>query len=325
MSFNQVMSQMRPPAPVFTEKDCPDQTGKVFLITGGYSGVGYELAKILYQKNATVYIAGRSKSKADDAVKYIQESCPSSNGKLEFLFLDLNDLTTIKPAAEKFKAESDRLDVLWNNAGVMVPPKGSKTIQGYEMQLGCNCVAHFLLTKLLYPVLLQTVDLAAPNSVRVCWTGSLTAELHAPKGVINFNDINHEKGGSQNVKYGQSKAANILLGSEFAKRDSESGVLNLSLNPGNLKSGLQRHVGRIGDVMNNLLLYDPVYGAYTEMFAGLSPDITADVNGCYVIPWGRIAKLKANLEEATRSKEEGGTGAASRFYYWCEAEVARYM
>ena len=179
-------------------------------------------------EDATVYIAGRSTSKADAAISQIHDSFPASKGALAFILLDLNDLTTIKPAVEQFKSKENRLDVLWNNAGVMTPPKGSKTVQGYEMQLGCNCLAHFLLTKLLYPVLLQTAATAVPDSVRVCWTGSLVAELSVPKGVIDFDDINLEKSGSQRTRYGQSKAANILLASEFAKRDSSGGVLNLA-------------------------------------------------------------------------------------------------
>jgi retinol dehydrogenase-12 len=197
------------------------------MITGGYSGVGLELATILYGKNAVVYIVGRSKAKAELAMKHIRDSFPLSTGRLEYIFLDLNDLKTINPAVDEFKSQEKRLDVLWNNAGVMVPPQGSKTLQGHEMQLGANCIAHFLLTKLLYPILVHTAACTLPNSVRVCWTGSLVAELSTPKGVINFEDINFEKGGSQRLKYGQSKAANILLASEFAKRDSTSGVLNL--------------------------------------------------------------------------------------------------
>lgn len=195
-------------------------------MTGGYSGVGRELAKILYQKKATVYIAGRSAQKADEAIAGIRGDpiSNSSSGRLEFLSLDLNDLDTIKAAAESFIAKEQRLDVLWNNAGVMHPPQGSVTKQGYEQQLGSNCLAHFLLAKLLWPLLVQTASLSPKGSVRVCWTGSLYAEISSTKEIINFDDINYEKGGSSNIKYAQSKAANILLGSEFAARHEKDGV-----------------------------------------------------------------------------------------------------
>jgi len=165
---HQIWSQMFPPAPKYTEKDYPDQKGKVctinslsplclksqltahlqvFIVTGGYSGVGLELVKILYAtsltppsspslsntpsyaKNATVYIAGRSPSKAEQAINLILATAPSSTGKLEFLLLDLADLSTIAKSVKEFLAKERRLDVLWNNAGVMRPPAGSKTVQ----------------------------------------------------------------------------------------------------------------------------------------------------------------------------------------------------
>lgn len=197
------------------------------MITGGYAGVGLELSKILYSKNATIYVAGRSESKAEQAFTAIRSLHSSSNGELHFIYFDLNDLTTIKPAVEKFLALENRLDVLWNNAGVMVPPEGSKTEQGYEMQLGANSLGHFLLVRLLYPVLDRTAASAAPDSVRICWAASLVAELRTPEGVINFDDINLEKNSNQQIRYGQSKAANVLLGAEWAERHHTDKVLSL--------------------------------------------------------------------------------------------------
>lgn len=101
--------------------------------------------------------------------------------------------------------------------------KGSKTAQGYELQLGTNCLGPFLFIQLLLPILRQTAASSAPNSVRVLFTASLVTELSIPKGGINFDDINHEKSGSQNVAYGQSKVGNIFLGSEFAQMNEKGG------------------------------------------------------------------------------------------------------
>jgi retinol dehydrogenase-12 len=142
---------------------------------------------------------------------------------LEFLLLDLADLTTIKRSADEFLSKESRLDTLWNNAGVMTPPAGSKSAQGYELQLGTNCLGPFLFTQLLLPILRQTAASSPPNSVRVLFTGSLVAELSTPKGGINFDDINHEKTGSQNIAYGQSKVGNIIVGNEFARRNENAG------------------------------------------------------------------------------------------------------
>lgn len=87
-------------------------------MTGGYAGVGFELCKILYAHNATVWIAGRSESKAQKAITSIKDLSPGSNGTVYFLNLDLSDFSTIKPAVESFLAQEQRLDVLVNNAGV---------------------------------------------------------------------------------------------------------------------------------------------------------------------------------------------------------------
>ena len=102
---------------------------QVHIVTGGYAGVGLELTKILYQKNATIYAAGRSEGKAKKAIEAMKIEFANSTGKIEFLQLDLDDLSTIKRSAEEFLSKESRLDVLVNNAGVMVPPAGSKTKQ----------------------------------------------------------------------------------------------------------------------------------------------------------------------------------------------------
>ena len=127
------------PAPEITEQSCPDQTGRVcctcllllalltkscqtFIVTGGYAGLGFELSQILYAHNATVYIAGRSQSKASIATDRMKTTFPRSLGRLEFICIDLSDLSTIKPAVEAFLAREQRLDVLVNNAGVRPAP-----------------------------------------------------------------------------------------------------------------------------------------------------------------------------------------------------------
>ena len=125
------------PTPPITGLNCPDQTGRVciskvfstipnrlttrvqvFIITGGYGGIGFELSQILYEHNATVYIAGRSQSKASNAISNMIKASPKSSGRLEFLFVDLMDLATIKSSAEAFLTQEERLDVLVHNAGV---------------------------------------------------------------------------------------------------------------------------------------------------------------------------------------------------------------
>lgn len=144
-----------------------------------------------------------------------------------FLHLDLDDLTTIKSSADDFLSKEDRLDVLWNNAGVMVPPQGSTTKQGYEAQLGTNNVAPFLFTKLLHPILARTAKQAPANSVRVVWVSSSVAEHLSPKGGIDFDNLDYKTDKAPWSKYGVSKAGNVLHAAEFAKRTGAEGIISV--------------------------------------------------------------------------------------------------
>lgn len=125
-----LLSAVFPPKPPFTPANLPSLTGRVIIITGAASGVGYELAKILYLAGGTVYIAARSTARCQEAIdKIISETSNAKGkwGKLRSMVIDLADLKTTKPAVESFLEKEERLDVLVHNAGVMVPPVGSVT------------------------------------------------------------------------------------------------------------------------------------------------------------------------------------------------------
>jgi NAD(P)-dependent dehydrogenase (short-subunit alcohol dehydrogenase family) len=198
------------------------------MITGGYAGVGAQLVSILYSKNANVWIAGRSESKAQAAIDKIKAEHPESKGALNFLKVDLSDLTTIKPASEEFLRKENKLHWLNQNAGVMVPPKGSKGAQGMDLQYQTNILGPFLLMRLLQPIMKKTAESEAKNSVRVSWAGSLAVVLSSPAGGVTFT-----KDGKDLVEYGPStaygvtKASNYLLATEFGRRSgSTDGILH---------------------------------------------------------------------------------------------------
>jgi retinol dehydrogenase-12 len=220
-------SQMFPPSPAFTESNLPDLQGKVYIVTGASAGVGKELARLLYSRNGTVYVAARSSEKAQAAITWIREAHPGSQGVLHFLKLDLNDLEGIKPSAEEFLSKEKRLDVLFNNAGVMIPPQGSKTKQGYELQLGTNCIAPFLFTKLLTPLLISTAKSSPRGSVRVIWVSSSAAHLGAPKGGINMQNLDYKTDKGAGEKYAASKGGNVLHALEFSRRYKAEGVVSV--------------------------------------------------------------------------------------------------
>ena len=199
---------------------------KVFIVTGGASGLGFELVNILYARNGKVYRAGRSEDKALAATKAIKSKHPESTGQIIFLHLDLNDLSTIRKSANEFLAKETRLDVLFNNAGVMVPPQGSKTAQGYELQLGTNNLAPFLFTTLLTPLMAKTATTAPKDSVRVVWVSS-SAVISAPKPAVDFDNMDYHKEEGIWTKYSRSKAGLVIYAAEFARRTSGQGIINI--------------------------------------------------------------------------------------------------
>ncbi|KAF2625141.1 NAD(P)-binding protein [Macroventuria anomochaeta] len=317
---NQI-SQIFPPTAAFTESTLPSGSlkDKVYIVTGASAGVGKELARLLFSLHGTVYLAARSKERATTAIDWIRESHPESKGRLEFLYLELADLESIKPAAEAFLAREKRLDVLFNNAGVMVPPQGSKTKQGYELQIGTNCLGHYAFTKLLTPLLVQTAKTSEAGSVRVVWVSS-SAVMGAPTGGVDLDNLDYNKDKFAFQKYSVSKAGNVLHALQFRNLYEKDGVISVSLNPGNLNSELNRHTGWLGEIVVRLFTYPAVNGAYTEFFAGLSPEVKALKQNEWVIPFGRISPLRTDVAEAGL---EGGK--AGKFWEWSDSQASRYL
>ena len=237
------------------------------------------MAQILYAKDAKVFAAARSEEKASAAIASIKTAHPDSKGELIFLKLDLADLSSIKATANEFLKQETKLHVLFNNAGVMTPPQGSKTAQGYELQLGTNNVGTFLFTKLLTPVMVATAKAEPPNTVRVVWVASSAAEAFSPApGGVDMSNLDYHNDKSAAHKYGVSKAGNYLHAVEFAQRHSASdGIVSVALNPGNLETDLVRHLNRFEKAfLKYLIQHPPIYGAYTELFGGLSPAVTVE-------------------------------------------------
>jgi retinol dehydrogenase-12 len=156
------------------------------------------------------------------------------------LYLDLSDLTTINPAVQYFLARESRLDVLVNNAAVMVPPTGSKSVQGYDLQTATNVYGPFLLSILLHPILAATAKTAETGTVRIVWAASHAPDLFGPVGGVHFVPDTVAQGRSgrgmmikEDFKggpsYAQSKGADIMLAVECAKRWDEEGMFFFSI------------------------------------------------------------------------------------------------
>ncbi|KAF5588062.1 light induced alcohol dehydrogenase Bli-4 [Fusarium pseudoanthophilum] len=320
-----VRTQLFPPSPTFTESSLPSLSSRVYIVTGATSGVGLELAKILYSRSAIVYIAARNYSKITSAIKEVQSAFPDSTGRLESLCVDLSDLASIKPAAQRFLAKEPRLDGLVLNAGVMMPPEGSKTELGHELQMGTNCLGGYLLSRLLEELLVRTTVVADEGTVRVIWLAS-TLQMGTPKGGLVWDEVKKEPKvvKDQMENYMMSKAGNLLLAHETSRRLGSQGIISVAVNPGFLKTELQRHMPGPVSFMMGLMFKAPKHGAYSELFGLLSPDITAENNGALIYPWGRIGCIPDDIKVSLKNGQEGGTGLSKAFADWCERETRQY-
>lgn len=323
------LSQVFPPAP---DTHITAQIGRVFIVTGGYSGVGKALVAFLYGSGGIIYIAGRSRSKAEAAINEIRSDVVTTHseyGRIEFLHLDLSDLATIRPAVEEFTSRESKLNVLVNNAGVNVTPITSRTAQDHELIIGTNCLGHLLLTLQLLPLMKASASSPEfpPSSTRVVWTSSQVVEF-GPRGGITLSELDNPPTDWQ-PRYATSKTGNWFLASEFAKRYAKSaGILSLSQNPGALKTDILRYAPWWFPWLVSPLLYDAKYGAYTEFFCATNDKLTIENDsGGYVIPWGRIhtKDMRPDLLDALKSKDEGGSGEAETFWDWCEGHIKKFL
>lgn len=319
-------SQFFPGRPTFTEDDVEPQDGKVFIVTGPTSGIGFELVKLLYSRNARVYLAGRASDQGKTVIEGIRASHPTSNGSLHFLHLELDDLASIKSSVLEFQAQESKLHVLWNNAGVSQPPAGSVSKQGIELQLATNCLGPFLLTQLLTPQLEAAAADETTNrgSVRVVWTASQIVELSAPQDGIIMSELTNPPN-DRTRNYVNSKTGNLFLSTEFARRVGQShGIMSVAHNPGAASTNLFRHTPLL-KYLAWPLLHEAKWAAYTALFSGLSTDIGLEQNGCYVAPWGKVAtEIRKDLADATKPREDGGTGKAALFWDFCCERTVDY-
>ncbi len=255
----------------WTTESMPDLAGKIAVVTGGNSGLGYETALALAQKGAQVIVASRDANKGQEAVSKIQSAKPK--GKVSFMQLDLANLASIRTFAEKFSQQFQSLDLLINNAGVMHLPYRT-TADGFEMQFGTNHLGHFALTGLLLPVILRT------PKARVV---TISSGLHH-SGHINFDDLNGKTSYNEYKAYSQSKLANLLFTYELQRKFEAHGsdAIAVAAHPGfsatNLQFGAARMTGsilreRMMQVANGLLAQSAAMGALPTLMAATSPTL----------------------------------------------------
>jgi len=295
-------------------KDIPSLDGKVILVTGGNSGLGKQsiLEFARYGKPAKIYMAARSAEKAQAAIDDIKKTVPDAN--IVPLPLDLTSFDSIKSAAKSFLQQSDRLDILMLNAGIMTTPAG-QTKEGYEIQFGTNHVGHCLLAKLLLPVLRATAARPEHPDVRVVVLTSAGLGLAPSSG---FDESWLKTDGSAVytfTRYGQSKMANALFARELAKRYPEitavavhPGVVNTNLIVPFANTGfIQKVLGTITSKLSTSL----ESGARNQVWASVSKDVKS---GEYYTPVGVVGSGRGTSN--ARNDE-----LAKKVWEWTETEL----
>jgi NAD(P)-dependent dehydrogenase (short-subunit alcohol dehydrogenase family) len=282
----------------WSEADIPDQSGRTAVVTGANSGIGYETARALAAKGARVVLACRSEDKGRDAEQRVRRAVPEADVRFEPL--DLGSLASVRRFAEKLAAEEPRLDLLVNNAGVMMTPRG-KTADGFETQFGTNHLGHFALTGLLLDKLRR-----APGA-RVVNVSSL---IHF-QGRIDFDDLQAERSYDPTRAYGQSKLANLLFTRELTRRFQAAGVsaLSAAAHPGSTRTELQRH-SRLMALAVRLLSQLPPQGALPSLYAATAPDVRG---GEYFGP-SRMFGMLGPPERARSSPRSQDAAAARRLW-----------
>lgn len=217
----------------WTENDVPDQSGRLAIVTGSNTGLGYDTARVLAARGAHVVMAVRDTAKGDAAAARIRKLAPKAEVTVHKL--DLGSLASVKQAGAELAAAYPRIDLLINNAGVMYPPK-STTADGFELQFGTNHLGHFALTGLLLGNLLPV------DGSRVVVVASIAHNIRAK---IDFDDLQWEKRRYDRVaSYGQSKLANLMFAYDLQRRlaAAKAKTIAVAAHPGVAATELSRHI-----------------------------------------------------------------------------------
>jgi NAD(P)-dependent dehydrogenase (short-subunit alcohol dehydrogenase family) len=287
------------------DENIPDQSGKLVLVTGANSGLGFEVTRALARKGASVLMACRNLEKGEEAAAKVRAEGPK--GEVSLMQLDLADLGSVKRFAEEFRSEYDHLDILINNAGVMVPPYG-QTVDGFELQFGINHLGHFALTGLLLNLLRHTTN------ARIVTVSSYAHYF----GLINFDDLNSQKSYQKWLAYGQSKLANLLFAYELQRRLSRNGqtLISVTAHPGYAETNLQ-HNSALFNFLNPLMAQSQEMGALPVLYAATRPEIKG---GEYVGPDGFLAQR--GYPHLARSSKRSHDEAVARRLWQVSEELS---
>ncbi|XP_072015689.1 retinol dehydrogenase 11-like [Amphiura filiformis] len=274
--------------------------GKTVIITGANTGIGKETARDLAARGARVILACRDVGKAQKAADYVKES--TGNENIIIRKLDLASLASVRQFAKEILEEESRLDILINNAGIMMCPQW-ETEDGFEMQMGTNHFGHFLLTMLL----LDLIKKSAPS--RIINLSSLGHNF--AKDGIDFEDIHYKKSYEPTIAYARSKLANIYFTKELAKRLKGTGVTSYAVHPGAVETELGRNVSSAYPIFSFLMplvqrtlwIWEktPLQGAQTSIYCAVDENLK-EVSGQYYSDCAEAATSKAAQDDAAAER-----------------------
>ncbi|GAA1079430.1 SDR family NAD(P)-dependent oxidoreductase [Tsukamurella strandjordii] len=251
----------------WTERDVPSQEGRVAVVSGANTGLGFETARVLAQHSAEVVLAVRDTGKGEAARQRILATAPGATVRLQRL--DLGSLDSVRTAAAELRESTPRIDLLINNAGVMYPPKQT-TSDGFELQFGTNHLGHFAWTAQVLDLLLDV-----PGS-RVVTVASLA---HRIRAAIHFDDLQWERSYERVAAYGQSTLANLLFHYELQRRlearaRGERGTVAIAAHPGIADTELVRNLPKALQGLQAaapLFSHDAANGALSQLRAATDP------------------------------------------------------
>ena len=293
--------------PDWSTSDIPSQVGRRAVITGATGGLGYESALALAGAGAEVVLTGRNADKGARALRDIRARYPNAHVRYEHL--DLASLQCIADFAGSFVREYNCLDVLINNAGVMMPPKRQVTADGFELQFGTNYLGHFALSAQLLPALTHAQQ---PRVVNL-------SSLAHRRGAIHFNDLQWEQHYNPWASYGQSKLAMLLFAFELQRRSDAShwGLMSNAAHPGYARTDLIANgPGSDGLLQKAALLLQPLtsqsaaQGALPTLFAATAPQAKG---AAYYGPSG-FYEMKGPVAEAFVAARANDKATAARLW-----------
>jgi len=253
----------------WTTENIPDLTGKIIIVTGGNSGLGYESVKAFAAKGAEVVLASRSLEKGEEAKNEILQALPDA--KIQVLELDLGDLKSIRSFASTVKQQFSKLDVLLNNAGIMMTPYFT-TKDGFEGQNGVNHLGHFALTGWLMDLILKTKGARIVN---------VSSGAHK-RGEMDFSNLLFENGRdyAPMKAYGRSKLANLLFTYELQRKlkAAKADAIAVAAHPGVATTNLARYVEgkflfKVLSPLFKLMAQDQAMGALPQIRASVDPAV----------------------------------------------------